>query len=236
MARIKWDNPGRRFFHGGLDRGVFYRVPSFGEGWNGLISVDESPSDATPTAYYIDGRKYYNRPGDEEFAGTITCYTYPERLEPYLGYLDMGTGLYVGQQSRDSFDLCYRTMIGDDSDIDAMSNYQIHIIYNCLIDSKSVSQGTWTDSKDPINFSYSFTTTPEKITGGRPTSHLFIDSRETDPLLLGYLENILYGNDYRTPSLPRPDELKNLFDTYQPTGYGHGLYGHTTYGHGSEND
>ena len=71
MARLEWDSIGNRYFRAGLDRGVLYPKNERGVPWNGLISVDESPSGGAPTPLYMDGVKYFNEADLEEFYASI---------------------------------------------------------------------------------------------------------------------------------------------------------------------
>ena len=84
MARIQWDLTGERTYETGVDRGVLYPYDlqtkdyKNGVGWNGLTSINETPSGAEPTAHYADNIKYLNLMSAEEFGFTIEAFTYPE--------------------------------------------------------------------------------------------------------------------------------------------------------------
>lgn len=80
MARLVWDG---RNYDTGLDRGVLYPTASPGVPWNGLTSVQDSPSSDIQVRY-LDGVKTY-RQLQTTFAGTIEAFTYPEPLPKTFG-------------------------------------------------------------------------------------------------------------------------------------------------------
>src|SRR5262245_2969832 len=117
MTRLTWDRVGERLYETGVDRGVLYipdnaGVYSDGVAWNGLTTVTESPSGAEATALYADNIKYLNLISTEEFGATIEAYTYPEEFGQFDGSVSPIEGLRIGQQSRKSFGLSYRTRVG----------------------------------------------------------------------------------------------------------------------------
>lgn len=212
MAKIEWDNPGDRYYHVGIDRGVLYPKSGPGVPWNGLSSVNENPTGGTAKPYYIDGFKYLNESTPEEFAGTIEAYTYPDEFSKIDGTYSSGSGLYYGQQVRESFGLCYRTFIG--SDTEGLDNgYEIHLIYNALASPTSKSHSTVSNTVSPSTFSWNITSAPGLISSRKPTSHLVINSKETDPETLKDLEDILYGT-YETARLPEITEIVTMFDDW----------------------
>lgn len=233
MAKLIWDAAGERVFEGGVDRGVLYSPNSRGYAWNGLVSVTESPTESEAKPKYYDGQKYYNAPGDKEYAGTIVAYTYPDKFDELQGIESSSNGLFIDQQDAKNFGLCYRTGMGNDTKGEDYG-YKLHLVYNAMVSASSNVYSTKTNTLDPLNFSWPFTTTPLNVLGKKASAHLIVDSTRTNKLLLGALENRLYGVPGKNAYLPSPTELVNLFENYQPTGYGHGPFGHTTYGHGSE--
>ena len=233
MARIEWDRAGYKFFETGIDRGVLYPKTGWGIAWRGLTSVSEKPQGGESTPYYRDGIKYYNEQTVSEFAGTISAFTYPDAFGPALGLSTNDLGLHFDGQPRAEFGMCYRTLVGND--IDGIAHgYKLHLVYDALVDPFSKDYGTVASNPDASDFSWDFTTKPLHVSGRRVTSHLIVESKTTDKFLLASLEDMLYGKPGKNPTLPTPQELIDLFETYQPTGYGYGPYGHTEYGHGNE--
>jgi hypothetical protein len=211
MPRIAWGAPGERFYEAGVDRGVLYVGALPGAPWNGLTSVNVSSSGGDAKAYYIDGIKYLNIPSSEEFEATITAYTYPKLFGECDGTVQVRTGLFVTQQRRKSFGFSFRTQVGNELTSDL--GYKIHIVYNALAAPTDRKNATLSDNADAEDFSWSVTTRPPAISGYRRTSHVVIDSRETDPVTLSAVEDILYGTDINTARLPDFAELVTIFDT-----------------------
>ena len=92
MVAIVWDRVGERFFETGIDRGVLYPAVGDGVPWNGLVSVNHTPSGGEAKARYIDGYKYQNRATPQEYEATIEAYTYPDEFETCVGIVDVGNG------------------------------------------------------------------------------------------------------------------------------------------------
>lgn len=213
MARIVWDKTGERLYETGVRNGVLYvqtgaAYPN-GVAWNGLTSITESPSGAEATALYADDIKYLNLMSAEEFGATIEAYTYPDEFAQCDGTAELVTGVSIGQQSRKSFGLCYRTEIGDDVDGTA-HGYKIHIIYGCQASPSEKGYQTINDSPEAITFSWEVKTTPVNVTGKQATASLVIDSTKVNSVKLAQLEDILYGTAANAPRLPLPDEIAAL--------------------------
>lgn len=211
MPRLDWYAVGSRTYEVGVDRGVLYIDSQPGVPWNGLTSVSESATGGEAKAYYIDGVKYLNISTPEEFQATITAFTYPDEFGQCDGTAQVRTGLFVTQQRRKSFGMSYRTKIGNDLTPD--HGYKIHLIYNALAAPSDRSHSTISDSTDPNDFSWTVTTRPPVTAGYHRTAHIVIDSRYTDPVTLAAVEDILYGTDILSASLPTLAELATIFDT-----------------------
>lgn len=221
MSKIVWDKTGERLYETGVKNGVLYLqtngVYDNGVAWNGLTAVTESPSGAEATALYADDMKYLNLYSAEEFGATIEAYTYPDEFAECDGSKELVDGVVIGQQTRKAFGLCYRTVIGNDTDGEA-HGYKLHIIYGAMASPSEKAYATINDSPEAITFSWEVTTTPVNVTGAKPTASVVIDSTKADPTKLAALEAILYGKDPTTdggndgvaPRLPLPDELKTL--------------------------
>jgi hypothetical protein len=221
MATLVWDQTGERFYQTGVDRGVLYLHDGRVAVWNGLTNVEES-SDIEIKSFYLDGVKYLEVliPGD--FQGKLSAFTYPDEFDSIMGIVDVGQGttpvenpipgLYYYDQPPKSFNLSYRTIIGDDVE-GTEYGYKIHILYNIFASSDSISFNTFSDSGvEPVEFSWSLSGTPAaKIKGFRPTIHVSIDSTKTPPDLLKILEDMLYGTDIHEPGLPSIQDIAEFF-------------------------
>lgn len=215
MAKITWDDTGKRIYETGVDHGVLYPYGTseapYGTGvaWNGLTNVSESPSGAEPSPIYADNIKYVNLMSNEEFGATIEAYTYPDEFAECDGSKELAPGVYAGQQARKTFGLSYRTKIGNDVDGED-HGYKLHLIYGALAAPTERSYATINDSPEAITFSWEITTTPVEVTGGKPTACITIDSTKVDTTKLAALEKILYGDGATGPKLPLPDEVAEM--------------------------
>lgn len=211
MARLDWNAAGTRFYETGVDRGVLYVDGYPGVPWNGLTSVSENPSGGDPKSFYIDGVKYLAVPSPEEFEGTITAFTYPDEFEPCNGNDEARSGMFLTHQRRKPFSLSYRTMIGND--LSEAAGYKIHIVYNALASPSDRSNDTFKEQTDPSDFSWKITCKPPAMPGYRPTSHVILDTRSTDPSVISTVEDILYGTDTDQSRIPTPEQLIAAYDT-----------------------
>ena len=214
MSKIVWDQTGERLYETGVKRGVLYVQDSGGTypkgvAWNGLTAVTESPSGAEATPLYADDIKYLNLISTEELGGTIEAYTYPDEFAECDGSASIATGVYIGQQSRKTFGMCYTTTVGNDVDSNA-HGYKLHLIYGALASPSEKAYSTINDSPEAITFSWEFSTTPVNVTGFKPTANIVIDSTKANPEKLAALEKILYGDTEVEPRLPLPNEVAQV--------------------------
>lgn len=213
MTKLQWDGAGQRFYESGVDRGVLYVSPTVAVPWNGLLSVDESTSGGDPRPYYQDGVKYLSVSGREQFAATIEAYTYPDEFAPHNGWGIVKNGLRVGNQRRITFNLTYRTGIGNDTE-GLEHGYKIHLVYNALVTPSNRAYRSSGQSADPTTFSWELSTTPTAVAGFKPTAHLVLDSRFAPASLLKKVEDILYGSDNLQPRMPTALEIITLVDEF----------------------
>lgn len=221
--KLVWDKTGEHYYEIGVKNGVLYPMSASGAypkgvAWNGLTAITESPSGAEPTALYADDIKYLNLMSNEEFGATIEAYTYPDEFAECDGSASLTEGVYIGQQARKTFGLCYRTTLGNDAKGNDYG-YKLHIIYGAMASPSEKAYSTINDSPDAITFSWELSTTPVAVANFKPTASLTIDSTKVDPEKLASLEEILYGKDgtgedHSTgavdPRLPLPDEIANI--------------------------
>lgn len=217
MAKLVWDKSGERLYETGVKQGVLYVQDTAGTypkgvAWNGLTAVTESPSGAEATALYADDIKYVNLVSAEELGGTIEAYMYPDEFAECDGSVALTPGMYIGQQDRKTFGLCYRTTLGNDTDSNN-HGYKLHIIYGALAAPSEKAYATINDSPEAITFSWEFKTTPVNVTGHKPTASIVIDSTKVDAEKLAALEKILYGDTEVEPRLPLPDEVAQIITT-----------------------
>lgn len=221
--KLVWDKTGEHYYETGVKNGVLYPMSASGTypkgvAWNGLTAITESPSGAEATALYADDIKYLNLMSNEEFGATVEAYTYPDEFAECDGSASLTEGVYIGQQARKTFGLCYRTTLGNDSKGNDYG-YKLHIIYGAMASPSEKAYSTINDSPDAITFSWELSTTPVAVANFKPTASLTIDSTKVDLQKLASLEEILYGKDgtgedHSTgaidPRLPLPDEIANI--------------------------
>ena len=214
MAKIKWDQEGKRLYETGVSNGVLYVHNGVqyqtGVAWNGLISVTESPSGAEATPIYADNIKYLSLTSAEEFAASIEAYTYPDEFAECDGSAELATGVMIGQQKRKKFALVYKTIIGNDTENEA-HGYKLHIIYGCQAAPSERAYTTVNDSPEAITFSWEISTTPVEVEGRKPTSILTLDSTKVGSVKMKKVEDKLFGDDSTgQPTLLLPDQVLAL--------------------------
>lgn len=200
---LNWDKEGERLYETGIDRGVLYvydnekRIYKPGVGWNGLISVDESPSGAEPTILWADNIKYVTVRSREEFNFTINAYQSPEEFDICDGMYSPTKGVRVTQQNRAKFGFSYRTLIGNDIQNNDYG-YALHFVYGASCSPSDKDRGTISDSPSAVEFSWECTSEEVEIGQGfKPTSHVIVRSTDfitpDDKEVLKKFEEIVYG-------------------------------------------
>jgi len=215
-----WDQIGERVYETGVDHGVLYRVNNLGVynigyTWNGLTTITESPSGAEANPQYADNIKYINLLSAEEFGATIEAFTYPDAFAECDGTAVVN-GVAVGQQSRKTFGLSYRTLVGNDVE-GTDYGYKLHLVYGATAAPSEKARTTVNDSPEATALSWECSTTPVPVgtvngVDYKPTATLTIDSNKVDSSNLAALEDILYGTAGTDPRLPMPAEVIALFD------------------------
>lgn len=220
MSKLTWDNIGERTYETGVDHGVLYPQKNGaypkGVAWSGLTSVAENPSGAEDNPIYADNIKYLNIKSAEAFGATIGCFTFPDEWAACNGQADLVPGVTLGQQARNTFGLCYRTRIGNDTEGDDYG-FKLHLIYGCSAAPSAVTYTTVNESPEANEFSFEITTTAIPVEGTsadgksfRPVASITIDSTKTDKEKLDALMDILYGTEESEARLPLPTEIKTL--------------------------
>lgn len=220
--RMVWDDTGERKYETGVSQVALFVYDStqnkYGAGvpWNGVTAITDSPSGAEATALYADNIKYLNLYSNEELSETIEAYTYPPEFEVCNGAASLVDGIVIGQQTRSTFGLVYKTQVGNDVN-GSDYGYKIHIIYGAKASPSERAYNTINDSPDATTMSWEVTTTPVNVDGFKPTASVEIDSTKfTDTLgkkKLAAIEDKLYGSDKNEPTLLMPNEISALLKT-----------------------
>lgn len=215
MTKLTWGASGERRYETGLDRGVFYPLSGPGVAWNGLTSVSEKSTGGDVTTHYQDGVMFKNVASSEEFEASLTSYSSPPGFDACDGMSSIAKGLFVTQQPRKTFGFSYRTLVGNDL-AGNDHGYKIHLVYNALAAPADRQRSTVGGSTQPLDLTWDISALPPAANGYKPTAHFVIDSRTTSPLVLTFLEMILYGSDSGAPRLITPSELVELFSKQFP--------------------
>lgn len=236
-TQLTWDNAADRIYETGVKWGVLYNEVlenkgGYGNGvaWNGLTAVTESPSGADENALYADDMKYLSLRAAEEFGATIEAYTYPDEWMKCDGSEALLPGVIVGQQTRSTFGLCFRTVVGNSEKGDSFG-YKLHLIYSATASPSERAYQTINDSPEAITFSWEMTTTPvniDKIADKeyKATGCLTIDTTKlasSEKANLQKLEDVLYGkvedgeSGYKDARLPLPNEVYTILKTGSET-------------------
>lgn len=213
MPKLVWDQTTEKLYETGIEQVALYKqvegaYPQ-GVAWNGITALNLTPSGAEPTPLYANNRKYLTLMSVEELGGTIEAYTYPEEWEECDGSAEAVAGVYIGQQTRATFGLVGKTLIGNDTE-GTKHGYKLHLVYGCLASPAEESHTTVNDSPEAVTFSWEFSTTPVDVPGFAATSYLCIDSTKVDAEKLAALEAKLYGSESETAMLPLPAEVLTL--------------------------
>lgn len=229
MILAQWDKIGEHYYETGVDRGMLYQYDSatnsFKDGvvWNGLTSVNESPSGAEANDQYADNIKYLSLRSAEEFGATIEAFTYPDEFGQNDGTAEPVPGVTIAQQTRKPFGFSYRTLVGNDVDGTDLG-YKIHLVYQATANPSEKSRSTVNDSPEATSFSWEITTMPIEIgtVNGvtyKKTAHITIDSTKftstAQKAALAAFEEVIYGKaadavagtDAIQPRLPLPAEV-----------------------------
>ena len=211
MAKLVWDAIGEHFYETGVDHVVLYRLDaqnaySHGYAWNGVSSISESPSGGDANPIWADNIKYLNLRAAEEYGSTIECYTYPDEFAECNGEGQPTSGIAIGQQTRKTFGLSYRTIVGNDAQGNDLG-YKLHLVYGCTASPSEKSYSTVNDSPEAGTFSFEISTVPVAIPGYKNTAILTIDSTKIDSTHMAALEALLYGGDSTEATLPSPETV-----------------------------
>nr|DAR30322.1 MAG TPA: tail tube protein [Caudoviricetes sp.] len=214
MAKLVFDELGKRFYETGVSNAVLYPQADDGTypkgvAWNGITAANESPSGAESNDQYADNIVYLSLTGAEKFEGTIEAFSSPAEFDECDGMKELSRGLTVSQQTRKPFGFAYKSILGNDIKGNDYG-YKLHIWYGCKAAPSERSHSTVNDSPEPQNPSWSISSTPIAVPGAKPSSVLTFNSTTTPGEKLKKIEDILYGTDEADARLPLPSEIIGL--------------------------
>ena len=214
MAKLVFDELGKRFYETGVSNAVLYPQADDGSypkgvAWNGITAANESPSGAESNDQYADNIVYLSLTGAEKFEGTIEAFSSPSEFDECDGMKELSRGLTVSQQTRKPFGFAYKSILGNDIKGNDYG-YKLHIWYGCKAAPSERSHTTVNDSPEPQNPSWTVSSTPIAVPGAKPSSVLTFNSTTTPADKLKKIEDILYGTDAADARLPLPSEIIEL--------------------------
>jgi len=214
MAKLVFDELGKRFYETGVSNAVLYPQADDGSypkgvAWNGITAANESPSGAESNDQYADNIVYLSLTGAEKFEGTIEAFSSPAEFDECDGMKEISKGLTVSQQTRKPFGFAYKSILGNDIKGNDYG-YKLHIWYGCKAAPSERSHSTVNDSPEPQNPSWTVSSTPIAVPGAKPSSVLTFNSTTTPAEKLKKIEDILYGTDDADARLPLPSEIIEL--------------------------
>lgn len=214
MAKLKWHTSGSRELEAGVSEVILFPMESDGSyangiAWNGVTAINENPSGADVTDLYADNIKYASMTSAEKFGFTIEAFTYPNEWSECDGSAEAKTGVFLGQQPRKAFGLCYKTQIGDETHPGMNKGYKLHIIYNSTASPSGRGYSTINDNPDAISFSWEANSTPVAFEDYQldAVCEITVDSTKANPSKLADLVDILYGDLSNDSELPDPDTV-----------------------------
>lgn len=199
MVKIAWDEVGERTFHSGVDRGILFVNRGRAVPWNGLTNVTISASDPSLESYYLDGEKINSYRSREELAGTLSALTYPDEFDWFQGHRRQNGVGYYAQPRLDRFHISWRTFVGNDLNI---KRYKIHILYNCTANVSTRSYKTVTNTQSLEEMQWELECLPENVLNLKRTAYVVFDTKFVKPEGIADIEDLLYGTERTSPSLP----------------------------------
>lgn len=221
MAKMTWDTTGNRFFHTGVsDVALFMQTGNSasndgyvtGIPWSGVTSITQSPDGADAQNFYADNIKYLSIRAKENWKGTIKCYQYPSPFKAALGKKELvaSSGIWVGQQSRKSFGLVWKTKYGNDTDGED-HGYIIHIAYGLTAGPSEEEDNTTNETPEINEFSFDLESTPaaDPNNAVEPTSYVEFNSTDLTETIRNRLTDRIYGSATYTPTMPTLANLRS---------------------------
>ena len=206
MARIVWDDPAERYYETGISQAVLFLrnedgTYETGVPWNGLTSVSENYDSIEPINVYYSSDEDLDIYDNRGFSITLQAYTYPDEFESCIGFeFAEGTSVFIGQQNKMHFGLCYRTQMND--------TYKLHILYDCAVEPIERQSETIGSEVNPELFSWDIKVYPQNLDNYDPVPVVVLDPRKGS---IDTAESCLYGTSSSDSYLPSITELISLF-------------------------
>lgn len=197
-AALTWDEAENRKYEYGVSKGVLYPMRDNGSyaagvAWNGLTNITDKPEGAEISEMYADGIYYAGIAGAEKYGSTIEAFTYPDEFAQCDGSAQPIPGMYMGQQARKKFGMCWRTEIGNANS--EILGYKLHVAYGLRASVAEKAHDTVNESPEAQTMSWDAKGTPVPVPGYKPTAKLEFDSTVLGSAKMAALEALLYGSE-----------------------------------------
>jgi hypothetical protein len=204
MSALVWGRIEDRRYESGVHKGVLYSLTGEVTVWNGLISVEESEEGSEVEEVFFDGVKYHMERTPGFYQADVTAYGFPMQFRSALGEVSPRSGFTLTGQERTPFHFSYQTLVGE-------SDYRIHVVYNAFAIPTQKGVSTEQNTPTPSNLKWKIAAIPPELETHRPSSHIVVESRLTEPSVLSDLENALYGTESTDPYLPDLSDLVAIY-------------------------
>lgn len=204
-----------------------------GVAWNGITAINESPTGGETTTLYADNIAYCNITSAEKYAYSIEAYDYPDEFAVCDGVATIsvpGTSsntdkpfMKVGQQSRRSFALCYRTQLGSDTS-ELGEDYKINLVYGCKAAVSGKNHSTINESPDAGSMSWECSATTQSFLTNAATT-----AEEIKTAKVELQKSVFVGNSNKNKWTTSYEEIWNALNDIL-LGYGSGYGGADTSG------
>jgi hypothetical protein len=211
MTALVWHEVGKKFFHTGISKGVLFVQKADGSyedgvAWNGLSSLQESPSGGESNKVYADNAPFLNLTSQEEWNGTLEAYMYPDEWAVCDGQVEPTPGLLLNQQGRKSFGLVWVSQLGND--VDGVDHGQlIHILWNAKASPSDRASESINENVEPSPMSWEISSTKVAVEGYKPLSTITVNTKTIGETELALLLTDLFGSESTEPTLKTPDEV-----------------------------
>lgn len=208
---LVWGETGNKKYETGIEKAALFVMDDNGAypkgvAWDGMTKFTNKPTGAETTTLYADNGVYVNLVSAEKFEASMECYYYPEEFEECNGIASVAKGVKIGQQKRKTFGMVYETIIGNDV-LNEGYGKKLHCVYGLLATPSETAYQTTNESPEANTLSYELKSTPVRVTGFKPTSHMEFDSTQMSKKAFAALEATVYGSATEEAKLPLPDAL-----------------------------
>ena len=199
---LNWNVPNEKYYSNGLSKVILYPGDSApnaetGVAWEGVITIDETPTGGDYNKLWANNQEYTQLVSDQKMEGKIECYQYPELFNKALGVVTHN-GFKFDAQGRTPVHLFYQTLLhseGGGENVD----FKFTWLYNLMVKPNDVNNQTVNESPEAITFSFDFETRKLPVQSPAntlPTSKIGIDTRYVDPVtradLLAHLDDLVF--------------------------------------------